>query len=260
MKEKIILITGATAGFGKATAYKFAEHGWNIIITGRRTERLKEIEEALTKNFSVKVLSLCFDIMKRDEVELAVSSLPHDWKNIDVLVNNAGLAQGLSLIHEGDIDDWETMIDTNLKGLLYISRQVMPIMVAQGYGHIINLGSIAGKQAYLKGNIYGATKFAVDAISKSMRIDLLPHGIKVTNVSPGACETEFSLVRYKGDAERAKRVYEGYTPVSAADVADVIFFAATRPPHVVLNEIEITPLAQANAYYFVKKSEEPKKN
>jgi 3-hydroxy acid dehydrogenase / malonic semialdehyde reductase len=258
MKEKIILITGATAGFGKATAYKFAEHGWNIIITGRRAERLKEIEEEITRTYSVKVLSLCFDIRNRKEVELVINDIPHDWKKIDVLVNNAGLAQGLSMIHEGDMDDWETMIDTNVKGLLYVSRQVMPVMVSQGYGHIINIGSIAGKQAYLKGNIYGATKFAVDAISKSMRIDLLPHGIRVTNISPGACETEFSLVRYKGDAERARKVYEGYTPVSAADVADVIYFAATRPPHVVLNEIEITPLAQANAYYIVKKPEEKK--
>jgi len=258
MKEKIILITGATAGFGKATAFKFAEHGWNIIITGRRQDRLKEIENEITKTFAVKVLSLCFDIRNRKDVEQVINDIPHDWKKIDVLVNNAGLAQGLSLIHEGDIDDWETMIDTNVKGLLYISRQIMPIMVAQGYGHIINLGSIAGKQAYLKGNIYGATKFAVDAISKSMRIDLLPHGIKVTNISPGACETEFSLVRYKGDAERAKKVYEGFTPVSATDVADVIFFAATRPPHVVLNEIEITPLAQANAYYIVKQNAEKK--
>lgn len=255
MKEKSILITGATAGFGKATAYKFAEYGWNIIITGRRTERLRAIEEDLIKTFRVKVLSLCFDIRERKEVEMAINDIPHDWKKIDVLVNNAGLAQGLALIHEGDIEDWETMIDTNIKGLLYISRKVMPIMVAQGYGHIINIGSIAGKQAYLKGNVYGATKFAVDAISKSMRIDLLPHGIKVTNISPGACETEFSLVRYKGDSERAKKVYDGFVPVSAADVADVIFFAATRPPHVVLNEIEITPLAQANAYYIVKQTE-----
>ncbi len=254
MKEKIILITGATAGFGKAIAYKFAEHGWNIIITGRREERLKEIEDDIVKTFSTKVISLCFDVRKRKEVEESLNDIPHDWKKIDVLVNNAGLAQGLSLIQDGNIDDWETMIDTNIKGLLYVSRQVMPMMIAQGFGHIINLGSIAGKQAYLKGNIYGATKFAVDGISKSMRIDLLPHGIKVTNVSPGACETEFSLVRYKGDAERAKKVYEGYAPVTASDVADVIFFAATRPAHVVLNEIEITPLAQANPYYIAKKS------
>ena len=203
MKEKTILITGATAGFGKATAYKFAEHGWNIIITGRRKERLKQIEDEITRTFSVKILSLCFDIRNRKDVEQVINDIPHDWKKIDVLVNNAGLAQGLSLIHEGEIEDWETMIDTNVKGLLYISRQVMPMMVSQGYGHIINIGSIAGKQAYLKGNVYGATKFAVDALSKSMRIDLLPHGIKVTNISPGACETEFSIVRYKGDADRA---------------------------------------------------------
>jgi len=256
--KKIALITGASSGIGKACAMKFASGGYDVIITGRRKERLKEIEDEITKTYAVKVLSLCFDIRNRKDTEQAINDLPHNWKNIHVLVNNAGLAQGLSLIHEGEIDDWETMIDTNVKGLLYISRQVMPIMVAQGYGHIINLGSIAGKQAYLKGNVYGATKFAVDALSKSMRIDLLPHGIKVTNISPGACETEFSLVRYKGDAERAKRVYEGFVPVSASDVADVIFFAATRPPHVVLNEIEITPLAQANAYYMVKTNTEKK--
>lgn len=258
MKEKLILITGATAGFGKSIAFKFAQHGWNLIITGRRQERLKAIENDLIRQYRVKVLSLGFDIRSRTMVEQAIRDLPYDWKDIDVLVNNAGLALGLSLIQEGDPEDWETMIDTNIKGLLYISRQIMPLMIKRGQGHIINLGSIAGKQAYLKGNVYGATKFAVDAISKSMRIDLLPHGIKVTNISPGACETEFSLVRYKGDAERAKRVYEGFTPVSADDVADVVFFAATRPPHVVLNEIEITPSAQANAYYIVKKNEEKK--
>src|SRR6187455_1014850 len=245
----IALITGATAGFGKAIAFKFARHGYDLILTGRRKERLAQLEQEITETFGRKVFTLNFDVRNRKSTEAELNSLPYDWKQVDVLVNNAGLASGLSTIQEGDIDDWETMIDTNVKGLLYISRQIMPMMVAQGYGHIINIGSIAGKQAYLKGNVYGATKFAVDALSKSMRIDLLPHGIKVTNVSPGACETEFSIVRYRGDAERAKKVYEGFTPVSATDVADVIFFAATRPAHVVLNEIEITPLAQANAYY-----------
>jgi len=259
MSSKTILITGATAGFGKAIAYKFAEHGWNLIITGRREERLKEIESDLVKTFSVKVLSIKFDVRNSKEVEEAINSIPHDWKKIDVLVNNAGLASGFSLIQDANIEDWEKMIDTNVKGLLYVSKQVLPLMIAQGFGHVINIGSIAGKQPYLKGNVYCATKFAVDAISRTMRIDLLPHRIKVTNVSPGAAETEFSLVRFHGDAERAKKTYQGYSALSAEDVADIIFFAATRPPHVVMNEIEITPLAQASAYYLVKDtSEQPK--
>jgi len=259
MSSKTILITGATAGFGKAIAYKFAEHGWNLIITGRREERLKEIESDLVKTFSVKVLSIKFDVRNSKEVEEAINSIPHDWKKIDVLVNNAGLASGFSLIQDANIEDWEKMIDTNVKGLLYVSKQVLPLMIAQGFGHVINIGSIAGKQPYLKGNVYCATKFAVDAISRTMRIDLLPHRIKVTNVSPGAAETEFSLVRFHGDAERAKKTYQGYSALSAEDVADIIFFAATRPPHVVMNEIEITPLAQASAYYLVKyTSEQPK--
>ncbi len=258
MNNKILFITGATAGFGKAIAFKFAEHGWNIIITGRRAELLKNVEEELKKQFDVKVLSLCFDVRKRAEVKEAIDNLPHDWKKINVLVNNAGLASGLSLIQEGDIDDWETMIDTNIKGLLYVSRAIMPLMIENKSGHIINMASIAGKEAYLKGNIYCATKFAVDALSKSMRIDLLVHGIKVTNIAPGAAETEFSLVRFHGDAEQAKKTYQGYVPLTAADIADIVFFAATRPPHVVLNDIVITPLAQANTAYLVKNTEEKK--
>jgi 3-hydroxy acid dehydrogenase/malonic semialdehyde reductase len=249
---KTILITGATAGFGKAIAFKFAEHGWNIIITGRCEERLKKIEEDIKKSFEVKVLSLCFDVRNKTAVQVAINRLPHDWKKIDVLVNNAGLASGLSLIQDGNLDDWEVMIDTNVKGLLYVSHAVMPMMIENKSGHIINLGSIAGKEAYLRGNIYCATKFAVDAISKSMRIDLLQHGIKVTQISPGAAETEFSLTRFHGDAERAKKTYQGYTPLSAVDIADITYFAATRPPHVVLNDINVTPLAQANTSYIFK--------
>ncbi len=252
MKGKIIFITGATAGFGKAIAYKFAEHGCNIIITGRRNDRLKKIEEEIKSLYGVKVLSLCFDVRKKNDVAQAINDLPHDWKKIDVLINNAGLAQGLSLIQDGNTDDWDVMIDTNIKGLLYVSRAVIPLMIENKSGHIINLGSLAGKEAYLKGNIYCATKFAVDAISKSMRIDLLQNGIKVTQISPGAAETEFSLTRFKGDAERAKKTYEGYTPLTAEDIADIIYFAATRPPHVVLNDIVITPLAQANTSYIFK--------
>jgi hypothetical protein len=256
--NKIILITGATAGFGKAIAFKFAEHGWDVIITGRREDLLKKVEEEIKAQFGVKVLSLCFDVRRNKEVQEAVSNLPHDWKKINVLVNNAGLASGLSLIQDGNIDDWEKMIDTNVKGLLYVSRAVMPLMIENKSGHIINMASIAGKEAYLKGNVYCASKFAVDALSKSMRIDLLQHGIKVTNIAPGAAETEFSLVRFHGDAERAKKTYEGYTPLSAADIADVVFFAATRPSHVVLNDIVITPLAQANTAYLVKNTEAKK--
>lgn len=250
----IIFITGSTAGFGKAIAIKFAEHGYDIIINGRRTELLKKLEDEIVSTYGVKVFSLQFDVRDRNTVEASINALPHDWKNIDVLVNNAGLAQGLSTIQEGDIDDWEVMIDTNLKGLLYVSRTIMPLMIANKKGHIINLSSIAGKEAYMKGNIYCATKFAVDALTKSMRIDLLEHKIKVTSVSPGAAETEFSLVRFKGDADRAKKTYSGYEPLKAEDIAEVVYFAASRPAHVCLNDIVMTPTAQANTSYILKKT------
>lgn len=249
----IIFITGATAGFGKAIAYKFAEHGYDLIITGRRKEKLDIIEEEISLACGVKVHTLCFDVRNRKETEEQIKALPHNMKHIDVLVNNAGLAQGLSTIQDGDINDWEVMIDTNIKGLLYVSRSIMPLMIERKKGHIINIGSIAGKEAYLKGNIYCATKFAVDAITKSMRIDLLEHGIRVTSVNPGAAETEFSVVRYKGDAERAAKTYQGFEPLKAEDIADIVYFAASRPAHVVLNEIQVTPLAQANTAYIVKK-------
>jgi len=258
MNKKIIFITGATSGFGKAMAYKFAEHGADLILNGRRADHLKKIEDDLVSQYGVKVLSLCFDVRQKNAALQAVTDLPRDWKKIDVLINNAGLASGLSLIQDGDIEDWETMIDTNVKGLLYVSRAVMPLMIENKSGHIINIGSIAGKEAYLKGNIYCATKFAVDALSKSMRIDLLQHGIKVTHIAPGAAETEFSLVRFHGDAERAKKTYEGYTPLNAGDIADIVFFAATRPAHVVLNDIVVTPLAQANTSYIFKSPDKTK--
>lgn len=244
-----ILITGATSGFGKAIAFKFAERGWNIIITGRRDDRLRIIEDEIKSNYGVKVISLAFDVRKRKDVELAISDLPHDFKSIDILVNNAGLASGLSLIQDGDIDDWEKMIDTNVKGLLYVSRAIMPLMIQQKKGHVINISSTAGKDVYLRGNVYCASKFAVDALSKAMRMDMLEHGIKVTNIAPGAAETEFSKVRFKGDSERAKKVYEGYQPLTADDIADIVYFAATRPPHVAINDIVVTPTAQANPFY-----------
>ncbi len=250
----LAFITGSTSGFGKAIAFKFAEHGYDLIITGRRRERLEAIEREITSTFEVKVLSLAFDIRDRQETENQVKALPHNMSQVDVLVNNAGLAQGLSSIQDGDVQDWETMIDTNIKGLLYISRALMPGMVERRKGHIINISSIAGKEAYLRGNVYCATKFAVDALTRSMRIDLLEHGIRVTSVNPGAAETEFSLVRFKGDAERASKTYQGYEPLQAEDIAEIVYFAASRPPHVVLNDIVVTPLAQANTAYFVKKA------
>ena len=252
-RKKIVFITGATSGFGKAIAYMFAKHGYDLILNGRREDRLKTIEKDLTDLYNVKVISLAFDVRDSEKVAKEINGLPHDSKIIDILVNNAGLAAGLSTIQEGDINDWNTMIDTNIKGLLYVSRIIMPFMIVNKNGHIINIGSIAGKEAYLRGNIYCATKFAVDALTKSMRIDLLEHGIKVTSIDPGAADTEFSLVRFNGDAERAKKPYEGYEPLHADDIADIVFFAASRPPHVVLNDIVVTPLAQANTSYMYKK-------
>ncbi len=250
----IALITGATSGFGKAIALKFAEHGYDVIITGRREDRLSQLEHIIKDTYSVKVFTLCFDVRDKLITNQELNSLPHDWKEVDVLVNNAGLASGLSAIQDGDINDWELMIDTNVKGLLYVSRTVMPWMVKRNKGHIINIGSIAGKEVYPKGNVYCATKHAVDAISKAMRIDMLPHGIKVTAIHPGAAETEFSLVRFKGDADKAKQVYNGIDPLVAEDIAEVAYFAASRPKHVVLNDIVITPLAQAAAAYIERKS------
>ncbi len=244
------MITGATSGFGRAIALSFAGHGWDVIITGRRTERLNELAGQIRDEHATKVLSLAFDIRRQAEVKAAVDSIPDEWRAVDVLVNNAGLAAGLSTVQQGELSDWEDMIDTNVKGLLYISRMVIPWMVARSKGHIVNMGSMAGKEAYPYGNVYCATKHAVDALSKSMRIDLLAHGIKVTAIHPGAAETEFSIVRFKGDTERAAKVYEGINPLTAEDIADIVWFAVSRPAHVVLNEILVTPLAQANTAYF----------
>lgn len=248
----IALITGATAGFGRAMAHKFASGGWDVIINGRRKERLDELKNEFIKKYGVRVLPLPFDVRNREEVFSQIGALPEGWKEIDLLINNAGLALGLSTIQEGDPDDWDVMIDTNVKGLLYVSRAVMPGMTERGQGHIINIGSLAGKEAYSKGNVYCSTKFAVDALSRSMRIDLLQHGIRVTAIHPGAAETEFSLVRYKGDTERAKNVYRGYDPLTPEDIAEIAWFAATLPRHVVLNDILVTPLAQANTSHFLK--------
>ena len=250
---KIALITGATAGIGKATAFKFAENGYDVIITGRRRERLHAVSGEIRNKFKTDVLSLAFDVRSRVEVQHAIDSLEDKWRNINVLVNNAGLASGLSNIQEGSIDDWEAMIDTNMKGLLYISRAVMPMMIENENGHIINIGSIAGKETYAKGNVYCATKHAVDALTKSMRIDLLPHGIKVTAIHPGAVETEFSLVRFHGDAEKAKSIYKGFQPLSAEDIAETIYWTASRPAHVNINDLVIMPTVQADTKHLIKK-------
>lgn len=244
--KKIALITGATSGIGQATALKVAEAGFDIIITGRRDDRLQHLAEEIRKKGS-EVLTLCFDVRDAEAVKKAINSVEDKWKNIDVLVNNAGLAVGVSPIQEGILDDWERMIDTNVKGLLYITRAVAPFMIQKNSGHIVNIASIAGKEVYPGGNVYCATKHAVDALSRAMRTDMLKHNIKVTNIAPGMVETEFSLVRYKGDAEAAKNVYKGMIPLSNEDIADTILFAITRPAHVCLNDIVIMPTAQANS-------------
>lgn len=250
----IALITGATTGFGRSMAHKFASGGWDVIITGRRSNLLEGLKNEIIQKYGVRALPLSFDVRNREDVFSQIGSIPKDWKAIDLLINNAGLALGLSTIQEGDPEDWEVMIDTNVKGLLYVSRAVMPGMTERKRGHIINIGSLAGKEAYSKGNVYCSTKFAVDALTRSMRIDLLPFGIRVTAIHPGAAETEFSLVRYKGDAEKARNVYRGYDPLRPEDIAEIAWFAATLPRHVVLNDILVTPLAQANTSHFLKNS------
>ena len=244
--NKTIMITGATTGFGKATAVKFAKNGYNIIITGRRKEKLEDLEKELRGYEKIKVLSLNFDVRKKSEVEYAIGNLSEEWKSIDILVNNAGLAVGLDHIQDGNTDDWDRMIDTNLKGLLYVTRAVAPLMVARNKGHIFNIGSIAGKEIYENGNVYCASKFAVDALSKSMRIDMLKNNIKVTLIAPGMAETEFSLVRFKGDTQKAKNVYTGIDALTADDIADTIYYCATLPAHVCINELVITPTQQAS--------------
>jgi hypothetical protein len=243
--NKTIMITGATSGFGKATALKFAESGYNIIITGRRKDLLNNLENELNTK-GRKILSLCFDVRVKEEVDVAIEGLTDDWKKIDILVNNAGLASGLDHIQNGNVDDWERMIDTNIKGLLYVTRAVAPLMAARNTGHIINIGSIAGKDVYENGNVYCASKSAVGALSKAMRIDMLKNNIRVTLIEPGMAETEFSLVRFKGDKQRAGNVYKGFDALSAEDIAGVIFYCASLPEHICINELEITPTQQAS--------------
>ncbi len=250
---KTIFITGATAGFGKAIARKFAENGHNLILTGRRKVLLDDFARELITSLNIEVLPLCFDVRKPKEVEDAIANLPDKWKNIDVLVNNAGLAVGLNPIHEAVVDDWERMIDTNVKGLLYMTRFIAPLMVARKQGHIINIGSIAGREVYPMGNVYCGSKFAVDAITKGTRIDLVSHNIKVTQIAPGAANTEFSLVRFKGDKTRADSAYNGFQPLVAEDIAEVVYYVTTLPAHVNINDLVLMPTAQASAVNFHKK-------
>ncbi|MFZ1693235.1 MAG: SDR family oxidoreductase [Flavobacteriales bacterium] len=250
MPSSTILITGATAGFGEATARRFASEGWRVIITGRRKERLEALRKELeglhgTMEGPPIVHVLHFDVRDNAAVEQAIALLPEEWTSIDVLMNNAGLAAGFDTIQDGSLGDWNRMLDTNVKGLLHMSRAVIPGMIRRGVGHIINIGSVAGKEVYPKGNVYCASKHAVDALTKGMRQDLLPHGIKVTQIAPGLAETEFSQVRFHGDEQKAKQVYLGMTPLNGNDIAELVWFAATRPPHVCINDLVVTPTAQA---------------
>ncbi len=249
--SKIILITGASSGFGKATATKFAAGGWNVILTGRRKEKLEALAKALEANYGIKTLCLNFDVQDKKAVFDNLQNLPTEWQAINILVNNAGLALGRDSFENANLEDWETMIDTNVKGLLYASKAVLPMLIKEK-GHIINIGSTAGKEVYKDGNVYCASKHAVDAISKAQRIDLLPYQIKVTAIHPGAADTEFSVVRFKGDAEKANAVYAGYTPLMAEDIADTVWYVANTPAHVCINDLVITCTAQANSMYLQK--------
>ncbi len=249
--SKIALITGATAGIGEACARLFARQNYDLILTGRRTERLDALAKQLVAEFGIRVNTLSMDVRNKEDVG-KLETLTEDWKKVDVLINNAGLSQGMDPINAGNTADWEVMIDTNIKGLLYVTRVVSNWMIRQKSGHIVNLGSIAGKETYLNGNVYCATKHAVDSLNKAMRIDLLPHKIKVTGVHPGAVDTEFSEVRFKGDKERAKKVYVGYEPLHAQDIAETIWFAVSRPAHVNINDMIVMPTSQASTSHHYK--------
>ena len=255
LSNKIVLITGASAGIGKACAEAFAKEGASLILTARRIAKLNKISASLKKKYGIKVFTTQLDVRDKDAVKSMVFSLPGEWKKIDILINNAGLARGLSDIDEGSYDDWDEMIDTNIKGLLYVSREIIPLMVKRKKGHVINIGSIAGHQVYPKGNVYNATKFAVNALSKTMRLDLYQKDVRVSTVDPGMVKTEFSLVRFRGDNERAKKVYEGLFPLNPEDIADAVIYCATRPLHVNIDEIIIMPAIQASPMHIKRKKE-----
>lgn len=252
MSNRIAFITGATSGIGRATAELLAANNFKLILCGRRQDRLKNLASALSK--ITEVITLSFDVRDRRAVTDSIQSIPAQWKNIDVLINNAGNAHGLSPIQTGDVDDWDAMIDINVKGLLYVSREIIPGMTERKTGHIINIGSVAGKEVYPNGNVYCASKFAVDAITNGMRMDLNPFGIKVTGIHPGLVETDFSLVRFKGDTERASKVYQGLQPLTPLDIAELILFALTRPAHVQLADMIVFPTAQASATVIKRES------
>jgi 3-hydroxy acid dehydrogenase / malonic semialdehyde reductase len=248
--NKIVLITGATSGIGKACAEKYASAGYDLIITGRREDRLMDLKTQVEKQNDIRVLPLIFDVQKRKAVEQQLSNLPEQWQGIDILINNAGLAAGRDLFDDASMEDWETMLNTNVHGLLYVSKAVLAYMIPRKKGHIVNMGSVAGKEVYERGNVYCASKFAVDALSQAMRIDLLKHNIKVTGINPGAVETEFADVRFKGDKEKAAATYAGLTPLTGSDIADTIFFCTQLPPHVCINDLVITCTQQAGTHYF----------
>jgi len=247
LKNKIVFISGASSGIGEACAIEFAKHKSKLILCARRKERLEKLSTKIQNKYGIDILLFELDVRNKEEVEKQINNIPKGWKNIDILVNNAGLSRGLDLLHEGSIQDWEEMIDTNIKGLLYVSRAIIPIMVAKSKGDIINIGSIAGHEVYPRGNVYCATKHAVDAITKGIRVDLLGTPLRVCTIDPGLVETEFSKVRFRGDNERAKTVYQNFTPLSPADIADCVVYATTRPKHVQIAEMIVFPTDQRSA-------------
>lgn len=253
LSKKIALITGATSGIGKACAESFAKKGCNLILVARRKERIFTIAKELEKKYGIRTKAVLLDVRSYHNVKKVFKSLPEDWEKINYLINNAGLARGFSKVYEGEISHWEEMIDTNIKGLLYVTRQILPLMISNGNGHVINIGSTAGHEVYPSGNVYCATKFAVNALTQSIRIDVLDKNIKVSTVDPGMVETEFSLVRFSGDNEKARNVYKGINPLHASDVANAVLFCATQPAHVNINEIIITPSAQASSTQIYRK-------
>ena len=253
LSNKTAFITGATSGIGQACAEEFARERANLILSARRIEKLNEFSALLVKKYGIKVYSFQLDVRNYDEVKSTTLNLPEEWKKIDILINNAGLARGFSKIYEGDVEQWEEMIDTNIKGLLYVTRQILPLMVEQMHGHIINIGSTAGHDVYMNGNVYCATKFAEKALSQAIRIDTLDKNIRVTSVDPGMVLTNFSNIRFSGDTEKADKVYEGVQPLTAEDIANTVLFCVTRPEHVNISEIIVTPIQQASPAYLNRK-------
>ncbi len=254
LSNKIVFITGASSGIGKSCAVEFAKEGANLILCARRIDKLNELSDKLKKEYKIKIKNIELDVRNYDAIKKTVAGLEKEWKNVNILINNAGLARGFSKVYEGDIDAWNEMIDTNVKGLLHVTREILPLMVEQKNGHIINIGSTAGHEVYANGNVYAATKFAVKALTQSIRIDVLDKNIKVSSVDPGMVETEFSKVRFYGDDEKASKVYSGLKPLTPDDVASAVLFCATRPAHVNINEVILTPINQASSTQVFRES------